>query len=111
MHRWTPARAARLGFLAGKGASIDVVRADPMFRSRSEQSLAHASTRWHISFGSGGAPPKADALAVHVSERDLEILEAAAHERGLSVASFTATMIHIAAAERLLGAIMDDERD
>ena len=48
---------------------------------------------------------------MHVSERDLEILEAAAHERGLSVASFTATMIHIAAAERLLGAIMDDERD
>jgi hypothetical protein len=75
MDRWTLKQAARFGWLAGKGASIDVVRADPMFRSRSEQSLAHASTRWHISFGSGGAPPKADALAVHVSERDLEILE------------------------------------
>jgi hypothetical protein len=41
----------------------------------------------------------------------LKSSKAAAHERGLSVASFTATMIHIAAAERLLGAIMDDERD
>jgi hypothetical protein len=45
------------------------------------------------------------------SLKGILILEAAAHERGLSVASFTATMIHIAAAERLLGAIMDDERD
>jgi hypothetical protein len=39
---------------------------------------------------------------------DQELLEQAARQRGLSTASFVASVIHLAASERLLDAIVDD---
>ena len=40
----------------------------------------------------------------------MEILEQAAAARGLSTASFAATLIHTIARERLFNAVLDDEQ-
>jgi hypothetical protein len=109
MQRWTPKAAARLGFLAGKGASFDMIMADRLIRSRSAQSVSKTATQWKLPLGSGGAP--APTLAVPVTARDEEALQAAAAARGLSPASFVATLVHIAVCERLFRAIMDDDHD
>jgi SnoaL-like domain len=95
--------------LAGKGASLDSARLDPLLRSRTDQSLSHAATAWRLEFGAGCAP-KDSALAVHVSERDLEILAAAAHERGISAGSLAALITHHAAESRIIDAILDDAK-
>jgi hypothetical protein len=116
MQKWTPKQAARFGYLAGRGASIDTVQADPMLGGRSKQSYSHAATSWRLKF-SGAAEPKDNApeddatLAVPIPPADLPVLEAAAAARGLSVESFTATMIHTIASERLVKAVMDDDHD
>lgn len=52
----------------------------------------------------------ADVLAVHIPPRDREALEQAAANRGLSAASFTATLIHTIARERLFNAVLDDDQ-
>jgi hypothetical protein len=81
MQKMTPKQAARFGYLAGQGASLDAIRADPMFEGRSGQSFANASKRWRIAVGTNGHP-KGDELAVHITERDREILESAARCSG-----------------------------
>jgi hypothetical protein len=111
MNRWAPKQAARLGFLAGRGSSLDALRSDPLLRGRSEQSLCHAATQWRVKFGSGGAPKDDAMLSIHVTPTDREVLEQAAAERGLSTASFTASLVHVITSERLLQAVMDDSRD
>ena len=52
-----------------------------------------------------------DMLAVHVPLRDRELLEQAAQERGLSAASFAADLLHVITSQRLIRAVMDDDRD
>ena len=113
--RWTPARAARLGYLAGRGVSLRTVLKDMEIGAASAQSLRHVATRWGLKFGretrSGpqdaerGVPP----LAIPLPPGDLEVLETAARERGLSVASFTATLLCTLTRERLLNAVLDDK--
>jgi hypothetical protein len=84
MQKWTPKQAARFGYLAGKGASLDTVRADPILRGRSAQSFSHASTRWHIPVNGAAATADAATLAVPIPPADLPVLEDAAAARGLS---------------------------
>ena len=109
MNRWTPKQAARLGFLAGRGASLDAVRSDPLLRGRSEQSLCHAATAWRLKFGAGGAPKDDATLVVPIPPADLPVLEDAAAARGLSPASFAATLLHTITSQRLITAVMDDD--
>jgi hypothetical protein len=47
---------------------------------------------------------------IPATSRDLELLEHAARGRGLSVASLTATIVHLVVAERLVDAVLDDDR-
>ena len=63
---------------------------------------AHAATEWRVKFGSGGAPKDDAMLSVHVAPTDREVLEQAAAVRGLSTASFPASLVHVITSERLL---------
>ena len=111
--RWTPARAARLGYLAGRGASLRTVLEDMEIGAASTQSLRHVATRWGLRFGRDEPPKKSSAppaLAIPIPSGDQALLAEAAAARGLSVASFAASLLHVAVAERLIGAILDDDR-
>ena len=103
---WTPKRAARLGWLAGRGVSMESVLRDRRVGAKSEQSLRHVATRWGLHFGSDAPPP----LSIPLPPGDQEILEQAAAVRGLSTASFAATLIHTIASERLFNAVLDDDQ-
>ena len=79
-----------------------------------QQALGLA-TRWGLSFGDGSAPAAAStaaspSLAVPLPPADQEILEAAAQARGLSAASFAADLLHVITSQRLIRAVMDDDR-
>ena len=104
---WSQRAAARLGWLAGRGASLDVIRADRWIGgNRTTQAIHRAAARWRLPLGA----PEPDALAVHIPPRDREVLEQAAAARGLSVASFAATLLHVISRERLFSAVLDDDR-
>ena len=122
---WTPKRAARLGWLAGRGASLRSVLQDAEIGAVTARSLRQAATRWHIEFGRGArgrlrhhaanhGPQDAgrgnSPLAIPIPPGDQEILEQAAAARGLSVASFAADLLHVIASQRLIRAVMDDDR-
>jgi hypothetical protein len=113
--RWTPARAARLGYLAGRGASLHAVLQDMGIGAAGAQSLRNVATRWGLRFGrearSGPQDAEAPLLSVPLPSADREALAQAAAARGLSVASFVATLVHTITAERLIGAVLDDGRD
>jgi hypothetical protein len=104
--RWTPARAARLGYLAGRGVSMESVLRDRRIGAKSVQALRGIATRWGLHFGSAAAP----LLSIPLPPGDQEILEQAAAARGLSTASFAASLIHTIASERLFNAVLDDDR-
>ena len=105
---WTPKRAARLGWLAGRGVSMRAVLQDRYIGITSEQQLRNIGTRWGLTFGKDKSSPS---LAIPVPPADQEILEQAAQERGLSAASFAADLLHVITRERLFAAVMDDDRD
>ena len=80
--RWTPKRAARLGYLAGRGVSMESVLRDRRIGAKSAQALRGIATRWGLHFGSAAAP----LLSAPIPPADQEILEQAAAARGLSMA-------------------------
>ena len=104
MERWTPKEAARLGSLAGRGASFRTTLRDESVGVRGERSVRHAARRWGLAFGDDAS------LSIPLPPDDREILQAAAAERGLSLASFTANLVHTVASERLFKAVLDDEQ-
>ena len=105
MHRWTPREAARLGFLAGRGASFRSVLRDQTVAARGEHSVRRAARSWGLAFGNSNDA----SLSIPIPPDDREILQAAAAERGLSVASFTANLVHTIESERLFRAVLDDD--
>jgi hypothetical protein len=107
MYRWTHKRAAWYGFRLGRGASLESVLRDRRIGAQSEQALRGVATRWGLTFGNDNKSPP---LAVSLPPADQEILAQAAEARGLSVASFAATLIHTIARERLFSAVLDDDR-
>jgi hypothetical protein len=52
---WTPRRAARFGYLAGRGLSADAIGNDPAVGAVSHVAVRHVATRWE--FRSLPAPP------------------------------------------------------
>ena len=107
MYCWTNRRAAWFGFRLGRGASLESVLRDRRIGAQSAQQVRGLATRWGLTFGDDSRSP---ALAIPLPAADQEILEAAAANRGLSAASFAATLIHTIARERLFNAVMDDDR-
>jgi hypothetical protein len=100
----------------GRAATVPVANADHeaigRARKKLESSWAVPKTKKHV--GSDGrtcsAEENAGTLAVPIPPRDLPILEDAAAARGLSTASFAATLLHTITRERLFNAVMDDDR-
>lgn len=114
MYRWTHKRAAWFGFRLGRGSSLESVLRDWRIGAQSEQALRGVATRWGLTFGNDklafGNDNKSPPLAVPLPPAGQETLQQAAEARGLSVASFTATLIHTIARERLFNAVLDDDR-
>jgi hypothetical protein len=52
--RWTLARAARLGYLAGRGLPLAAIMVDEIVAAKSEQSVRNVCSRWNIALGIGG---------------------------------------------------------
>ena len=48
MSHWTLLRAARLGYLAGRGLSVNSIMADDTIAARSERAVRVAASRWHV---------------------------------------------------------------
>jgi hypothetical protein len=105
LRQWTPERAARVGYLTGIGCSAEAVTADPDVGARSEQSVRHVATRWRLPLGNGGLR-----IGIPISPADQELLEHAASARGLSVASLIANLVNVVSRERLVDAVLDDDR-
>jgi hypothetical protein len=101
MVKMTNAQAARLGYLAGKGAPFKSILADPQIGARGAQGLRNASTRWRLPMNGGNALPDENAgtLAVPIPPADRLTLEDAAAARGLSPESFAADLLHLVASE------------
>ena len=108
MFDWTPRRAAWFGFRLGRGASLESVLRDRRIGAQSLQQLRGCATRWGLAFSDDNKSSLP--LAVPIPPADHEILEQAAAARGLSTASFAATLIHTIARERLFNAVLDDEQ-
>ena len=51
--RWTLIRAARLGYLAGRGLSVTSIMADDTIAARSERAVRVAASRWRLPIGGG----------------------------------------------------------
>jgi hypothetical protein len=101
---WTPVRAARLGFLAGRGFSIEGIMSEAKLGIRSERSLRVAATRWGLSFGLGGGQQ----IAVQLTPEDRDVLTAASAERGVTVLALTTALMHGVLGGRLVDAVLDD---
>jgi hypothetical protein len=84
---------------------MESVLRDRRVGAKSEYALRHTATRWGLHFGRAEAP----LLSIPIPPADQEILEQAAATRGLSVASFVASVVHTVASERLFNAVLDDE--
>jgi hypothetical protein len=74
--------------------------------AKSAQAVKGVATCWGLAFGDDKSP----LLAIPLPPADQKILEQAAADRGLSVASFAATLIHTITRERLFNAVLDDDR-
>jgi hypothetical protein len=82
MVKWTLRRAARLGFLAGRGASIETILNDRQLGAqRTAQSIKCVATRWHLPVKNGALTDDGAVLTVHVAPADREMLEQAAAAR------------------------------
>jgi len=99
--RWTPERAARIGFLAGRGVGFEAAMADG---AKSERALRCAASRWGLSFGLGGGQ-----IAVQLTAEDRDLLTFAAGERGVSSDVLMAKIVRAGLRERLTNAVLDDQ--
>jgi hypothetical protein len=53
MSHWNLKRAARLGYLAGGGLSLESIMADHVIAARSERAVRCAASRWGLALGIG----------------------------------------------------------
>jgi hypothetical protein len=51
MSHWNLKRAARLGYLAGRGLSVESIMADHVIATRSERAVRCAASRWSLALG------------------------------------------------------------
>jgi hypothetical protein len=101
--RWTPERAARVGYLAAKGCSPEAAMADYRIAAKSERALRCAASRWGLTFDLGGGT-----IAVQLSSSDRDLLTLAACLRGVSTLDLTTRIMHAVLGARLVDAVLDD---
>ena len=101
MSHWTLLRAARLGYLAGRGLSVNSIMADDTIAARSERAVRVAASRWHVPIGTGGLP-------VALSSDDRRRLDDAARARGTTSADLALTLLRMVVQQDLIKAVIDD---
>jgi hypothetical protein len=101
--RWTPERAALVGYLAGRGCSIETAMSDYRIAAKSERALRCAASRWGLTFGLGGGM-----VSVQLSPSDRDLLTLAAGVRGVSTLELTTRIMHAVLGARLVDAVLDD---
>jgi hypothetical protein len=102
-NRWSARRAARIGYLAGRGCSVEQVIAD-LKVDISLHAMRMLEKTWHIAFGLGSP------FALLIAPDDLERLESAAELRGMTPATLAREILKRALRDNLVDAIID-ERD
>jgi hypothetical protein len=78
MSHWNLKRAARLGYLAGRGLSVESVIADHVIAARSERAVRCAASRWGLALGIGSP------FTILLPLEDRLALECATELRGMS---------------------------
>ena len=101
MSHWTLLRAARLGYLAGRGLSVNSIMADDTIAARSERAVRVAASRWRVPIGTGGLP-------VALSSDDRRRLDDAARARGTTSADLALTLLRMVVQQDLIKAVIDD---
>ena len=94
---WNHKRAARLGFLAGRGMALESIMADAIICARSERAVRCAASRWGIPLGMGSP------FAILLSATDRLRLNIEAGKRGLTPTEF--------AVEAIQRALMQEHHD
>ncbi len=102
MSHWTLLRAARLGYLAGRGLSVNSIRADDTIAARSKRAVRVAASRWHVPIGGTGGLP------IALSLDDLRRLDDAARARGTTSADLALTLLRMVVQHNLVEAVIDD---
>ena len=98
---WTPRRAARLGYLAGRGLPAETIGNDTAVAARSLRSLYHVATRWGIPLGSGSAG------TVALPDDVRRGLDRAARARWTTVESLALMVLRKVAHDGLVDAVID----
>ncbi|MCC6780938.1 MAG: hypothetical protein IT537_30565 [Hyphomicrobiales bacterium] len=101
-HRWRPAGAAKLGYLAGRGFAIETIAAQLHVTVRSAQMVA---ARWRISFAPAGVEP----VEVTLPLQDRRELAAAARARGMAPQALAQLILHHIVAGDLVGAVLGED--
>lgn len=97
---WTPKRAARVGYLIGRGCSMEEIIADAASGVASMQSLRNIAHRWNLPL-----PDDVPALPDHPRKSDLT---EAATARGMTVDQLGARLLGIIVRDNLVDAILDE---
>ncbi|SRR6266540_6985232 len=105
MSHWTLLRAARLGYLAGRGLSVDSIMADDTIAARSERAVRVAASRWHVPIGNTGLLP------IALSADDRRRLDDAARARGITSGELALTVLRMVMRDNLVEAVIDDGGD
>lgn len=99
---WTPRRAARAGYLAGRGFAKEEILRDRIVAVHSERALLQAFTRWHVTIGNGTWP-----LALDPETESKLIAEA--NRRGISVNALLTEIVTTVLKDDLITAVIGDE--
>jgi hypothetical protein len=102
---WTPRRAARFGYLAGRGLSADAIGSDPAVAAVSRQAVHHVATRWGIPL----APGATGTIVLPVDV--VRELDGPARERRTTVEALALAVLRVVARDRLVDAVIDDRED
>jgi hypothetical protein len=104
---WTPALAARVGYLVGLGASFEAIACDPAFAFISRKSLKSVLTRWDLR-PTTIAP---EDIFRMLPARDRDSLVASAQWRGMASETLVLRLLHVIVTDKLINAILDDEKN
>jgi hypothetical protein len=100
---WTPRRVARLGYLAGRGLSLESIMADDALAARSESSVRHAASRWGVPLGQGTP------FTLLLGADDRVRLAEEAAERGMDARMLATRIVETVMREKLIEAVLGGE--
>jgi hypothetical protein len=102
--RWTYQRAARLGYLAGRGLSIESIMADELLAAYSEFSVRKRASNWRIPLGRG-VP-----FTLVIAGDDRERLYDQAARLNTSARELAAAIVRNVLRDHMVDAVIDGEK-